>query len=188
MKLTILLESEDGPSAPVMLSNIERKGPLNAANLGLTLAESKSLLSSVQEELVKSQFQEYVQKERACARCGTLRTLKDYHSAHLKSLFGGVRLRVPRLNGCCCEGQGNRTHTVKIDGLVNWVSPRLEFVQSQLAAMIPYARTAHLLELLLPVGNTNRLCFLQVNGMASPCYFRWNNSSRNMLLKSSSPN
>jgi hypothetical protein len=62
---------------------------------------------------------------------------------------------VPRLNGCSCEGQGTPTKTVKIDGLVNWVSPELEFIQSQLAAMIPYARTADLLDLLLPVGAGN---------------------------------
>ena len=62
MKFTILLENEDGSSAPVTLSQIERQGPLSAASLGLTVAESKSLLSSVQEGLVKSQFQEFVQK------------------------------------------------------------------------------------------------------------------------------
>lgn len=38
---------------------------------------------------------------------------------------------------------------------MNWVSPELEFVQSQLAAMIPYARTAALLNLLLPVDAGN---------------------------------
>ena len=36
-------------------------------------------------------------------------------------------------------------------GLKNWVSPELEFVQSHLAATLPYARAAELLALLLPV-------------------------------------
>ena len=81
-----------------MVSQIERTGPLNAATLGLTLAESKSLLSRVQEEIVESQFQGYVQEQRICSRCGTFRTLKDYHMATFQSLFGGVNLQVPRLN------------------------------------------------------------------------------------------
>jgi len=51
--------------------------------------------------------------------------------------------------------QTTRAQTVQIEGLVNWVSPELEFIQSQLAATIPYARTAHLLELLLPVNAGN---------------------------------
>ena len=75
--------------------------------------------------------------------------------ACFKSLFGGVDLRVPRLYACSCEGQNTRAQTLQIDGLVNWVSPELEFVQSQLAATIPYARTADLMNLLLPVDAGN---------------------------------
>jgi hypothetical protein len=100
----------------------------------------------VQEELVKSQFQEYVQEQRTCTQSGIFRTLKNYHIAHFKSLFGGVSLRVPRLNGCSCEGQDNRTQTVKIDGQFHCVSREFEFLQSKLATMIPYARTADLLD------------------------------------------
>ena len=70
MKFTILLESEDDSSAPLLVAEIERTGPLNAATLGLTITESKNLLSRVQEELVNSQFQENVQEQRACTQCG----------------------------------------------------------------------------------------------------------------------
>lgn len=69
-----------------------------------------------------------------------------------KSLFGGVKLRLPRLFRCECESTGPRAQTLAIDGLVNWVSPELEFMQSQLAAMLPYARAAELLESLLSVA------------------------------------
>lgn len=64
-------------------------------------------------------------------------------------------MRVPRLNGCACEGQHSRAESIKIEGLINGVSPELEFIQSKLAAMIPYVRTADLLELLLPVDAGN---------------------------------
>ena len=104
MKFTILLKIEDDSSAPLMVSQIERMDPLNAATLGLTLAESKCLLARVQQELVESQFQCYAHEQRICTRCGTRRTLKDYHKVCFKSLFGGVNLQVPRLNGCSCEG------------------------------------------------------------------------------------
>lgn len=91
MKFTILLKSEDDSSAPLMVSQIERTGPLNAATLGQTLAESKCLLANVQQELVESQAQCCCQGQRICTRCGTRRTLKDYHIVCFKSLFGGVR-------------------------------------------------------------------------------------------------
>lgn len=125
MKFTILLKSEDDSSPPLMVSQIERTGPMNAANLGLTLAESKCLLARVQQEIVESQFQSYLQEQRICTQCGSRRTLKAYHTVCFKSLFGGVSLRIPRLNGCLCEGQDARARTVKIDGLVNWVSLNL---------------------------------------------------------------
>ncbi len=56
MKFTILLQSEGDSSAPLMVYQIERTGPLNAATLGLTLAESKGLLTRLQQELVESQL------------------------------------------------------------------------------------------------------------------------------------
>ena len=83
------------------------------------------------------------------------RALKDYHTVHFKSLFGLIHLRVPCLFGCACEGQHNHSQTVRIDGLINWVSSKLEFIQSQLPATIPYAHAAELLELLLPVAAGN---------------------------------
>ena len=92
MKFTIFLKNEDDSSAPLIVSQIERTGPLNAATLGMTLAESKCLLANVQKELVESQVQCCLQEKRICTRCGTRRTVKDYHNVCFKSLFGGVNI------------------------------------------------------------------------------------------------
>ena len=108
MKFTILLNSEDDSTTPLIVSQIERTGPLQAATLGLTLTESKHILAKVQKELVETQLQCYVQEQRICAQCGNLRMLKDYHTVCFMSLFGGVSLRVPRIYGCSCEGHETR--------------------------------------------------------------------------------
>tara|TARA_E500000305_G_scaffold12793_2_gene8752 strand:+ start:435 stop:1835 length:1401 start_codon:yes stop_codon:yes gene_type:complete len=155
MKFTIQIKCGDDSSAPLLVAEIERKGPLKAGSLGLTLAESKGLLANVQKELVESQVQRFIQDQRFCSECGSLRTIKDYHNVRFKSLFGGVDLRVPRLNGCPFKKQKVLATTVKINGLNNWVSPEFEFIQSQLAATIPYARSAELLGLLLPADAGN---------------------------------
>lgn len=97
MKFTIMINSEDDSSAPLLVAQIERTGPLNAATFGLTLAESKCLLANVQQELVESQVQYCGQEQRICTRCGTRRTLKDYHTVCFKSLFGGVKEVAPVL-------------------------------------------------------------------------------------------
>ncbi len=155
MKFTILIQSGDDMTTPMVIGQIERTGPLQAATLGLTLAESKRLLAELQRELVTAQLRYHAEAQRHCTQCGTRRTLKDYRPVRFKSLFGGVKVRVLRLYGCQCKGQYTRAHTFQIDGLVNWVSPELVYTQGQLAATIPYARTAELLELVLPVDAGN---------------------------------
>ena len=56
MKFSILLKTENGAAEPLVISEIEQKVPLNAASLGLTIAESKYVLANVQRELVESQL------------------------------------------------------------------------------------------------------------------------------------
>jgi len=80
-----------------ILQLIERQGPLTAGKMGLSLVEAKAILQSVQAQMVRSQYQAHVNEQRMCGRCGQRRTLKDYHGACFKSLFGDVTLRVPRL-------------------------------------------------------------------------------------------
>src|SRR5258705_8800115 len=69
--------------------------------------------------------------------------------------FGDVELRVPRLRKCQCavdspvQGSGNATLRQR------WIAPELECVQSELAAVLPYARSAELLSKLLPIGAGN---------------------------------
>lgn len=157
MKFTIQIKFEDDSTPPLAVARIERTDPLSPATLGLTLDESKELLAKLQKELVVSQFEHFVQNQRICGQCSTRRTIKDYHNACFKSLFGGVTLRVPRLNKCPCDSDAAGANTVKINGLANWVSPELELIQSKLAATIPYARSAALLRLLLPASAGNAI-------------------------------
>jgi hypothetical protein len=157
MKFTIQIKFEDDSTQPLTVAQIERTDSLSAATLGLTLDESKALLANLQKELVESQFHHFVKNQRTCSQCGTRRTIKDYHSACFKSLFGRVSLRVPRLNKCPCENDAAGSNTVKINGLANWLSPELELIQSKLAATIPYARSAELVSLLLPASAGNAI-------------------------------
>jgi hypothetical protein len=76
MKFTILINSEDDSSAPLMVAQIERTGPLNAATLGLTLPESKCLLANVQKELVASQLQCFLQENGSVPVAGLGRLSK----------------------------------------------------------------------------------------------------------------
>src|SRR5450631_1136582 len=124
-------------------------------SLGLSLSESKQLLAQLQQEIVTRQFEETTQLRRHCDRCGTKRAIKDFHGARFRSLLGDVELRVPRLRKCPCAAGSPDQTLANVAGRQSWVSPELECVQSELAAMLPYARSAELLHKLLPIGAGN---------------------------------
>ena len=94
MKFTLQIKFEDDSTPPLTVHPIERTDSMSAANLGLTLDESKSLLANIQKKLVVCQFHHFLQNQRICSQCGRRRTIKDYHRACLKSLLGGVRSRI----------------------------------------------------------------------------------------------
>lgn len=166
MKFTVWMDSDDTAGEPIALAQIERHGPVAAAKLGLTLAESKDITSATQRALVQAQFRDYLTAQRICSTCGGRRKVKDYHDVHFKSLFGGVPLRIPRLFGCGCDREPGRARTVRIDGLNTWVAPELEYVQSYLSATLAYARATRFLELLLPVTAGNAVSSVRRHTLA----------------------
>ncbi len=154
-ELILAVDSGDGQITNVQLAQMTRPDVSELATLGLSLCESKQLLAQLQHEIVTRQFEATTQQRRHCGQCGTKRAIKDFHGARFRSLFGDVELRVPRLRKCQCaldspvQGSGNATLRQR------WIAPELECVQSELAAVLPYARSAELLSKLLPIGAGN---------------------------------
>ena len=154
-ELILAVDSGDGEITNVPLAQMTRPDVSELATLGLSLCESKQLLAQLQHEIVIRQFEATTQQRRHCGQCGTKRAIKDFHGARFRSLFGDVELRVPRLRKCQCARdspvQGSGSATLR----QRWIAPELECVQSELAAVLPYARSAELLSKLLPIGAGN---------------------------------
>ena len=118
--------------------------------LGLSLAQGKAILECLQSEILEQQITRLSNRLRPCVHCGQAPKLKDYHEIHYCSLLGEVAMRVPRWRRCTCGQGGDQANTGKRQ---RWSSAELEFVQSQLAATISYAKVAELLNMLLPATN-----------------------------------
>jgi hypothetical protein len=73
MKWTIKLVFEAIPGCPVEheLGIIERSEEISPATAGLTLAEGKALLASLQQQVVTAQIQQHVEAIRSCSQCGS---------------------------------------------------------------------------------------------------------------------
>ncbi len=152
IKLSLVVCDDMPESGPQPLLTLAVDAQPTIATLGLSLADGKAMLAGLQTQIVTRQVEMMVAKERRCEQCGSRRAVKDYHDVHYSSLFGNVRVRVPRWRRCRCAAGGAviADHRGR-----RWISAELEFVQSRLAATIPYAKSAELLGLLLPVAGSN---------------------------------
>jgi hypothetical protein len=117
------------------------------ANLGLTLAEAKLLLVQVQQEVVAAQAHRQAMFRPHCQSCSGRCHVKDWRLHRIATLFGEVRVKLPRFMcaGCGCGETG-----------VSWPSrcrstPELDRLQARLSALMPYRVAADVMLHLLPV-------------------------------------
>ncbi|MBA3804371.1 MAG: DUF4158 domain-containing protein [Acidobacteria bacterium] len=125
---------------------------LEAAELGLTLVEAKSLLAGVQRTIVEEQITEYLAEQSACPECDKKRLHKGAHTIVYRTLFGKLQLSSPRLFNCGCRPHTNRTFSPLAQLLTERKAPELFYLEAKFSALVSYGMTAKLLEEVLPVG------------------------------------
>jgi hypothetical protein len=118
------------------------------ANLGLTLAEARQLLTGVQQAVVAVQARDHAALRPDCSGCGARCHIKDWQSRPIATLFGTVVVRLPRFR---CPGCG------RSEAGINWPAycrsiPELDQLQAHLSALLTYRVAAGVLAHLLPVA------------------------------------
>jgi hypothetical protein len=118
------------------------------ADLGITLSEAKQLLVQVQQQVVADQASTHAMFRPNCRSCGGTCQVKDWQPHRIATVFGEVRLKLPRFlcAGCGCGETGG-----------SWSShcrstPELNHLQARLSALMPYRVAADVLQHLLPLG------------------------------------
>jgi hypothetical protein len=138
----------DGHSRSFDVMEISRPDGLgNIACLGLTLAEGKQLLARVQQDVVAAQTDSHATLRPDCRSCDGRCHVKDWRLHQIASLFGEVRVRLPRF---LCAGCG------RIETGVSWPShcrstPELDQLQARLSALMTYRVAADVMVHLLPI-------------------------------------
>jgi hypothetical protein len=138
----------DGQSRSFEVMTISRPdGVSDIANLGITLCEAKQLLVQVQQQVVADQATIHATFRPDCRSCGGTCHVKDWQPHRIATLFGEVRLRIPRFlcAGCGCGETG-----------VSWPShsrstPELNQLRARLSALMPYRVAGDVLQYLLPI-------------------------------------
>jgi len=122
-------------------------------HVGLTLAESKTVLRSLQRVIVESQASAYLETRQACDRCGKKLSRKDYQDIALRTMFGNVPLDSPRMKSCDCHVSDSATFQPLRDLLPENTTPELLFMESKWSSLTSYGVTPKVLKDLLPIDD-----------------------------------
>ncbi len=161
MQWTVRLEARTsaGEVTTTELVTFSRLGVVGTlAEIGLMLAESKTLLAKLQASMLCGQVAEYAAHHRACVDCGALQPLKDRRTRRLQTLFGTVEVEAPRFRMCRCRQpvpMTGATVSPVCALLTARCTPELERMQAELGARTSFRDGVRILEALLPVSPAN---------------------------------
>ncbi len=151
-KIQLTLVREDGESIEEIV--LLDKNDDELEDLGLTLAESKEILSGIQQRLLAAQTQAYIKTRRCCKHCGKKHRKKGSYPITFRTLFGNVALESPRFYHCRCQPQPQKTFSLLNDLIGEHTAPELLFLETKWASLVPYGPTAQMLKDVLPVAET----------------------------------
>src|SRR5271165_4483296 len=153
MKWTIKLvfEAVPGSSVEHELGTIERAEEISPATVGLTIAEGKALLASLQEQMVTAQVQQHAATFKSCLKCGKAFRTKGHYQSTLRSVYGTVRMRILRLRECPCSGSQERSFSTLFTQK-SPITPELRYLTAKMAALLPFRKAAEFLGEFLPLS------------------------------------
>ena len=102
VKLQLVICNDQGDEETVTDVITLNKNNQRLEHLGLTLAESKQLLSTLQRQLLQQQITTFLDTRSTCPDCGMPLKLKARGSRSFRTLFGTYKLSSPRLEHCDC--------------------------------------------------------------------------------------
>jgi hypothetical protein len=147
----LVIEPADGSKVVTELATFEREA-LTEATLGLSLAESKTILASVQESRVARQAAIFNAAQQTCPTCGAQRRCKGHHQIVLRSLFGTLRLDSPGLRRCACQPVDSpRSSSRLAECLAERTTPQRRYLEAKWAALLPFGMSVDALEEVLPL-------------------------------------
>jgi len=154
VSIRVVVETDDGAATTLHeVAHLERQ-TMRPEELGLTLAEAKDLLQQVQQVTVEAQVVEQLAAEARCLDCDQPRQHKGTHTVVMRTLFGTLRLRSPRLYHCPCQPHPTRTFSPLAALLPERSTPELRYLEAKFAGLLSYGVTAKLLAEILPLGRS----------------------------------
>ena len=154
VKLQLVMCSDEGQEETVTDVITLNKNNQRIEHLGLTLAEAKQLLSTLQRHLLQQQVDTFLDRCSTCADCGALRKVKAHASRSFRTLFGTYKLYSPRLEHCDCIRRKTASFRPLSALLTESVAPELLYMEAKWSSLVSYGMSLEALTDFLPLEVT----------------------------------
>ena len=152
LKLQLVMCNEQGEEETVTAVRTLNKHHQRIEPLGLTLAESQQLLSTLQRHLRQQQITTCLDTASTCRDCGTPLKLKAHASRSFRPLFGTFQFYSPRLEHCDCTRRKTSSFRPLAALLTESVAPELLYREAPLASLVSYGMSLAALQDFLPLA------------------------------------
>jgi hypothetical protein len=152
VKLQLVMYNDQGDEETVTDVIILNKNHQRIEHLGLTLAESKQLLSTLQRRLLQQQITTFLDTRSTCPDCGTPLKLKARGSRSFRTLFGTFTFDSPRLEHCDCTRHKTSSFRPLSALLTESVAPELLYMEAKWSSLVSYGMSLEALQDFLPLA------------------------------------
>ena len=154
VKLQLVICHDDGHEETVTDVITLNKHNQRIEHLGLSLAESKELLSTLQRHLLQQQVDTFLDTCSTCPDCGTPLKLKAHGSRSFRTLLGTFKCYSPRLEHCDCTRRKTSSFRPLSALLTESVAPELLYMESKWSSLVSYGMSLEALQDFLPLDLT----------------------------------
>src|SRR4029453_65458 len=123
-------------------------------HLGLSLAESKQLLSTLQRHLLQQQVTTFLDTHATCPDCGTPLQLKAHGSRSCRTFFAPLTFSSPRWEDCDCTRHKTTSFRPLSALLTEPVAPELLSMEAKWSSLVSYGLSLDALQDFLPLDLT----------------------------------
>ena len=154
VKLQLVMCNDQGDEETVTDVITLNKNHQRIEHLGLTLAESKHLLSTLQRHLLQQQVNTFLDTCSDCPDCGTPLHLKARSRRSFRTLFGTFQFYSPRLEHCDCTRRKTASFRPLAALLTESVAPELLYMEAKWSSLVSYGLSLDALQDFLPLKDT----------------------------------
>jgi hypothetical protein len=151
VKLQLVMCNDEGHEETVTDVITLNKHHQRIEHLGLTLAESKQLLSTLQRHLLQQQVNTFLDTCSDCPDCGAPLHLKARSRRSFRTVFGTFTFSSPRLEHCDCTRHTTSSFRPLSTLLTESVAPELLYMEAKWSSLVSYGMSLDALQDFLPL-------------------------------------